>query len=148
MPPNDRVGVGEVHHVGYIGLGNAGFSMASNLPKAGYKLVVHDTDTTKADRAAKEWENTITSQGKAGAFSECEVVVTMLPQGRVVREVLFGHNGIATALKSGTIIVDTSSSSPFDTVSLGKELEQHSLKLVDAPITQHTCTQQMQGNRR
>jgi len=122
--------------VGYIGLGNAGFSMASNLPKAGYKLVVHDADTARADRAAQEWKNTVASQGKADAFSECEIIVTMLPHGKVVREVLFGDNGIAKALKSGTIVVDTSSSSPFDTVSLGKELAEHSLQLVDAPITQ------------
>jgi len=60
----------------------------------------------------------------------------MLPQGKVVREVLFGQNGIARALRPGTIVVDTSSSSPFDTVSLGKQLAECSLHLVDAPITQ------------
>lgn len=123
-------------YVGYIGLGNAGFSMASNLPKAGYHLVVHDADQSKAEKAAKEWKNTTASGGKAEAFSQCEVIVTMLPQGKIVREVLFGQNGIAKGLKEGTIIIDTSSSSPFDTQALGKELAQHSLQLVDSPITQ------------
>ncbi|KAK5072415.1 hypothetical protein LTR64_005115 [Lithohypha guttulata] len=138
MPPNTngRVKEGGVQHVGYIGLGNAGFSMASNLPKAGYTLVVHDADEAKAERAANEWKNTKAAHGQAEAFSDCEVVVTMLPQGKIVREVLFGQNGIAKALKAGTIVVDTSSSSPFDTVALGKELAEHSLQLVDAPITQ------------
>ena len=136
MPPNRAASAGGVQNVGYIGLGNAGFSMASNLPKAGYKLVVHDADQAKADRAAKEWENTVASKGKPEAFADCEVIVTMLPQGKVVREVLFGEKGIAKGLKAGTIIVDTSSSSPFDTESLGKELAQHSLQLVDSPITQ------------
>lgn len=125
-----------VKHVGYIGLGNAGFSMASNVPKAGYNLVVHDADQSRVERAAKEWKNTTASEGKAEAFSECEVIVTMLPQGKVVREVLFGNNGIARGLKAGTIIIDTSSSSPFDTRALGKELAEHSLQLIDAPITQ------------
>lgn len=138
MPPNTngRVKEGGVQHVGYIGLGNAGFSMASNLPKAGYTLVVHDADEAKAERAANEWKNTKAAHGQAEAFSDCEVVVTMLPQGKIVREVLFGQNGIAKALKAGTIVVDTSSSSPFDTVALGKELAEYSLQLVDAPITQ------------
>lgn len=124
-----------VKNVGYIGLGNAGLSMASNIPKAGYKLVVHDTDQSKVEKAAK-WENTTASEGRPEAFSECEVIVTMLPQGKIVREVLFGKDGIAKGLKAGTIIVDTSSSSPFDTRALGKELAEKSLQLIDAPITQ------------
>lgn len=137
MPPSTTgVKEGGVQHVGYIGLGNAGFSMASNLPKAGYRLVVHDADGEKAERAAREWKNTTASHGKAEAFSSCEVIVTMLPQGKIVWEVLFGQNGIAKALKPGTIIVDTSSSSPFDTKALGKELAEHFLELVDSPITQ------------
>lgn len=125
-----------VKYVGYIGLGNAGFSMASNVPRAGYNLVVHDADQAKAEKAAKEWKNTTASGGRPEAFSECEVIITMLPQGKIVREVLFGDKGIARGLKAGTIIVDTSSSSPFDTRALGKELAEHSLQLLDAPITQ------------
>jgi len=103
MPPNGHIAADGVQHVGYIGLGNAGFSMASNLPKAGYKLVVHDADLAKADKAAEEWSNTVASQGKPEAFSECEVIITMLPQGKIVREVLFGKQGIAKALKPGKL---------------------------------------------
>lgn len=89
-------------NVGYIGLGNAGFSMASNLPKAGYNLIVHDADQSKAQRAATEWKNTKASNGDPKAFADCEVIVTMLPQGKIVREVLLGKNGIASALKPGS----------------------------------------------
>ncbi|KAF3051638.1 hypothetical protein E8E11_009027 [Didymella keratinophila] len=124
-----------VKTVGYIGLGNAGFSMASNLPKNGFNVVVHDIDTEKVQKAAKEWKNTTASDGSAESFKGCDMIVTMLPQGKVVREVIIGK-GIDKVLKPGTIIVDTSSSSPFDTQSLGRELAAHSLTLVDAPITQ------------
>lgn len=102
MPSNGHVVPDGIQQIGYIGLGNAGFSMASNLPKAGFKLVVHDADSTKAERAAKEWPNTVASHGKPEAFSGCEVIVTMLPQGKIVREVLLGSQGIAKALKPGT----------------------------------------------
>lgn len=122
--------------VGYIGLGNAGFSMASNLPKAGYQLIVHDADESKAQKAASEWPNTTASKGEPAAFADCEVIITMLPQGKIVREVLLGSKGIASVLKPGTIVVDTSSSSPFDTKELGTELAKHQLRLVDSPITQ------------
>ncbi|KAF2767136.1 6-phosphogluconate dehydrogenase C-terminal domain-like protein [Teratosphaeria nubilosa] len=60
----------------------------------------------------------------------------MLPNGKIVKEALLGEIGIARALKPGTIIIDTSSSSPFDTIALGKKLAQHSLELIEAPITQ------------
>lgn len=122
--------------VGYVGLGNAGYSMASNLPKAGYNLVVHDADLSKAQKAASSWPNTTASNGSPSAFAACEVIITMLPQGKIVREVLLGPQGIASALQPGTIIVDTSSSSPYDTRELGAELAHHQLQLVDSPITQ------------
>lgn len=103
MPPNGTHtnGTPAVKSVGYIGLGNAGYSMASNLPKAGYKLIVHDADTAKAEKAAAEWKNTTASHGRPEAFAECEVIITMLPQGKIVREVLLGENGIARGLKAG-----------------------------------------------
>lgn len=103
MPPNGNHadGASSGKTVGYIGLGNAGFSMASNFPKAGYHLVVHDADVAKAERAASEWQNTTASQGRSEAFAQCEVIITMLPQGKIVREVLLGKEGIAKALKPG-----------------------------------------------
>lgn len=110
--------------------------MASNLPKAGYNLVVHDIDTAKVEKAAKEWKNTTASHSDPAAFKDCEIIITMLPQGKIVRDVLLGKDNLARDLKPGTIIIDTSSSSPFDTIALGKELKEHGLELIDSPITQ------------
>lgn len=124
-----------VKTVGYIGLGNAGFSMSSNLPKKGYNLVVHDQDQAKVQRAVSDWQNT-TSGSSPSAFDDCSVIITMLPDGGIVRDVLLGSSGIASSLKPGSIIVDTSSSSPFDTRALGKDLASHQVHLIDAPITQ------------
>ncbi len=126
---------GPIKTIGYIGLGNAGFSMASNLPKNGYHLVVHDQDMAKVQRAVSEWQNT-TAGASSSSFSDCSVVITMVPQGKIVRDILLGASGIATSLRPGTVVVDTSSSSPFDTQSLSKELAGHQLHLIDAPITQ------------
>jgi 3-hydroxyisobutyrate dehydrogenase-like beta-hydroxyacid dehydrogenase len=132
---------GQVKTVGYIGLGSAGFSMSSNLPKNGYNLVVHDQDPDNVNKAVAKWKSTSSATSSSGtpvpeAFKDCEVVITMLPHGGIVREVLFGEFGIASSLKPGTIIVETSSSSPFDTQALGRELAQHNLHLIDSPITQ------------
>ena len=111
--------------IGYIGLGNAGMSMSSNLPKHGYHLIVHDIDEEKVKQALK-WPNT-----RTGNFRECDIIITMLAHGGIVRQVLEPLD-----LKEGTIIVDTSSSSPFDTQALAKDLTKRGLKYLDSPITQ------------
>jgi 3-hydroxyisobutyrate dehydrogenase-like beta-hydroxyacid dehydrogenase len=139
MPPTTTTPTTTTSHIGYIGLGNAGYSLASNLPKAGYHLIVHDTDPSKPLKAASEWPNTTAasdSESLSSAFSNCSVIITMLPHGKIVRDVLLGPQGIAASLKPRTIIIDTSSSSPFDTQALGEELAQRDLTLVDSPITQ------------
>lgn len=90
-----------VKTVGYIGLGKAGASMASNLPRAGFHLIVRDADPMREKEFAQANPNTAVAQGGVDAFKECDVVVTMLPQGKVVREVVLGENGIAKGLKPG-----------------------------------------------
>lgn len=68
--------------------------MASNLPKAGYNLIVHDADPERVKRAT-EWKNT---KAYNGTF-DCEIIITMLPNGKVVKEVVDGLE-----LKSGKLI--------------------------------------------
>src|SRR6202012_5035656 len=70
----------------------------------------------------------------ASAFAEAGVVITMLPDGRVVQDALLG-DGIADALPGGAVVVDMSSSSPADTRELGRELDRRSIALVDAPVS-------------
>ncbi|KIW61157.1 hypothetical protein PV05_01314 [Exophiala xenobiotica] len=125
-----------VKTVGYIGLGKAGASMASNLPRSSFNLVVRDADPAREKEFASKYQNVTIAEPGPNAFKDCDVVITMLPHGKVVREVVLGENGIAKGLKSGTIIVDTSSSSPYDTQSLGKDLADLGFVLVDSPVTQ------------
>ncbi|KAF2453701.1 2-hydroxy-3-oxopropionate reductase [Lineolata rhizophorae] len=122
--------------IGYIGLGNAGYPMAANLPRAGYTLVVRDADPEREKKFVHEFPSCRIAKPGKDAFNDCEVIITMLPNGKVVRDVVLGENGIGPALKAGTVIIDTSSSSPFDTRALGEELAAHKLLLVDSPITQ------------
>lgn len=125
-----------VKTVGYIGLGKAGASMASNLPRAGFNMIVRDADPAREKKFAAENKNTTVAESGPEGFKDVELLVTMLPQGKVVREVLLGENGIAKSLKRGTIVIDTSSSSPYDTRSLGEDLSAMGLALMDSPVTQ------------
>ena len=118
--------------VGFIGLGRMGRPMATNLIRAGFELIVRDADRDVEQRFA---DQTGAAPGRdASAFAPAGVVITMLPDGRVVQDAVLG-DGIADELAGGALVVDMSSSSPRDTRDLGRELVRRSVTLVDAPVS-------------
>src|SRR5262249_60469309 len=67
--------------------------------------------------------------------SSCRVVITMLPDGKVVREVLLGAKGLAPKLAPGSVLIDMSSASPVGTRELAADLAKRGIPLVDAPVS-------------
>ncbi len=118
--------------LGFVGLGRMGWPMATNLLRAGYELVVRDADHDVELRFAEQ--GGAASGQDAAAFAAVGVVITMLPDGRVVQDAVL-NEGIADVLAGGTVVVDMSSSSPHDTRELGRELRRRSIALVDAPVS-------------
>jgi 3-hydroxyisobutyrate dehydrogenase len=120
--------------VGFVGLGNMGWPMARNLAQAGLALVVRDANAVVQDRFASEQGARAASS--AADFADAEVVVTMLPDERVVADaVLTWDGGIAAALKPGAVVVDMSSSNPIGTHTLARSLAERDVALVDAPVS-------------
>ena len=125
--------------VGYVGLGNAGYQLASVLSRGGYRMVVSDVDSDRAQKFIAEHKDSVAATDNLDAFNGVDVLITMLPNGEIVRDVLLGEDGgVAKHLKDGAVIVDTSSSSPFHTRETGQHLSElkQSLTLIDSPITQ------------
>ena len=75
--------------------------MASNIPRAGFQMIVRDADPEREQKFAKENKNTTVAESGPAGFKDVDVLVTMLPQGKVVREVILGEDGIAKHLKPG-----------------------------------------------
>lgn len=124
--------------VAFIGLGNMGAPMARRLIGAGYKLVVADALAATVDKFVAEPANAGSTERFAGAEAlaqACRVVITMLPDGKVVRDVLLGANGIAKRLAAGSVVIDMSSSSPVGTRELHADLAKLGIPLVDAPVS-------------
>ena len=118
--------------VGFVGLGNMGWPMARNLARAGFDLIVRDADVGRQQRFAAE--HACSAAETPAAFRAAEAVVTMLPTGGIVREVILDW-GLAGALRSGSVVVDMSSSDPTGTRELGGELGERGIVLVDAPVS-------------
>ena len=90
--------------VGWIGLGNAGFPMAANLAKANYSLLVHDADPDREIKFVAEFPKCRVASPREEAFKTRDVIVTMLPNGKTVQDVLIGEHGIGRSLRAGTHI--------------------------------------------
>ncbi|MDH3739556.1 MAG: NAD(P)-dependent oxidoreductase [Alphaproteobacteria bacterium] len=120
--------------IGFIGLGNMGAPMAALLHEAGYALVVADADAGAVSRFAER-----VACDQPGSLSElgehCQAVITMLPGGEAVREVLLGDGGVAAGLQPGAVVIDMSSSSPVGTRKLAIDLAGRHIELVDAPVS-------------
>ncbi len=116
--------------IAFIGLGAMGRPMATHLLAEGFDLRVYDANSTLAEAFGQAW-----AANPAAAAARADIVVTMLPNGQIVRDVLFGAAGVARVLAPGSIVIDTSSSDAAGTVALGKDLAAIGLALIDAPVS-------------
>lgn len=119
--------------VAFIGVGNMGRPMAANIAKAGHELSLFDANAALAAQVASEIG--AMSLRRIGDMGAPEVIVTMLPDARAVREVATGPGGIASVAKPGAIVVDMSSSQPLITRETGAALAAHGITLIDAPVS-------------
>ena len=120
--------------IGFVGLGNMGYPMAQRLAAAGYRLQVADLNADAVTRFCRE--TGATAQHELSALGRAsQLVVTMLPDGKAVRQVLMAPDGIVAGLQPGAVLVDMSSCSPVDTRTLAQELEARDIDLIDAPVS-------------
>jgi 3-hydroxyisobutyrate dehydrogenase len=120
-------------NIGFVGLGAMGRPMAGHIARAGHSLTVLDLDVAAAQRLAAD--TPVHVAHGPGDFRGTDIVVTMLPTGAIVRDVLLGHAGIAAVLPKGALVIDMSSSEPAGTRELGAALAGLGLSLVDAPVS-------------
>ena len=109
----------EIGMVGFIGLGIMGKPMARNLLKAGVELMVNDVNRSVVEELAAEGAKAAARQEIGAA---CDVVFTILPNGAIVQDVLFGGDGVAASLKAGAIVCDCSSVTPPPLLQLPSRL--------------------------
>jgi 3-hydroxyisobutyrate dehydrogenase len=122
-----------VRSVAFVGVGNMGTPMATNLARAGFSVTAVDADPGRA--AAWAAANGAASVATlAGVVGSCDAVVTMLPTGAEVRAVLTDP-GVLAAAPHGLVAIDMSSADPVVTRALGAELLEHGVRLVDAPVS-------------
>jgi 3-hydroxyisobutyrate dehydrogenase len=117
--------------IGFVGLGNMGAPMARHLAAAGYQLVVTDTNTAALEKFRSSVDcETAPSLSELGRA--CRLVITMLPDGAAVRQVVAG---LVAGMARGSVVLDMTSAEPVGTRTLGAKLAESGIGLVDAPVS-------------
>jgi len=128
-----------IRTVAFVGLGQMGRPMAANLAKAGLALRVMDRSAEAVrDFLAAHAANAFGSPREAAAGSDA--LITMLPTGRDVREVLLGRrpddpDAAMKGLRPGSLVIDMGSSAPLLTRETGQHLAAGGIAMLDAPVS-------------
>lgn len=116
--------------VGFVGLGNMGSRMARQLIAHGVDVLGYDHDVSAATSAGAR-----TAVDLASLAAESDLVLLSLPDSRVVEEVVLGAEGLAGALRPGSVVADLSTSAPASTRMIHATLLELGVDYVDAGVS-------------
>ena len=119
--------------VTFIGLGNMGLPMAMNLLKSGYSV-------TGFDLAEDQVKILTDAGGKSTddinqAIQTSDVVITMLPSGKIVKSIYLGDKGIIENAPENLLLIDSSTIDVETAREVSKEAINKNLRIVDAPVS-------------
>jgi 3-hydroxyisobutyrate dehydrogenase len=117
--------------IAFIGLGNMGGPMAANLVKAQHQVFAFDLSAAALDSAADKGAKKAATA--AEAVKGAEVVVTMLPAGKHVREVY--EKDVLPNAGKGTLLIDCSTIDVESARHVGALAEKAGLEMIDAPVS-------------
>src|SRR6476620_588180 len=119
--------------IGFIGLGNMGLPMAQNLLKAGHQVEGVDVNPAAIEKLKAAGGASV--EAAKGAASRADVVITMLPSGKEVRDVYLGSSGIIENTNAGTLLIDCSTIDVETARAVAAEAEKKGLLMLDAPVS-------------
>jgi len=118
--------------IGFIGLGRMGKSMAANLCKKGFELVVFDVAPAPVE--ALKALGATAAASVAELARRCSIVATMLPASAEVEAVVLGPDGVLANAAPGTLVMDMSTVDPVTSDRLQAAAAARGMRAVDAPV--------------
>jgi 2-hydroxy-3-oxopropionate reductase len=120
-------------NLGFVGLGIMGRPMMKNLLKAGHTVVAYTRNAAVLDACVAAGAQRGASNKDVGA--RADAIVTMLPDGPEVEEVVLGANGILEGARPGATIIDMSSINPLVSQKIGRACAAKGVEFLDAPVS-------------
>ncbi|MGE4352969.1 MAG: NAD(P)-dependent oxidoreductase [Oscillospiraceae bacterium] len=121
--------------IGFIGLGKMGLPMALNLCKAGFEVSVCSHRPESAEKIIAAGGSAAKTYAELAQNSE--VLITIVPADKEIKELYLGDNGLLANLKDGSVCIDMTSAQGDTMLLLEKESKAmgKAIKIVDAPVS-------------
>jgi 3-hydroxyisobutyrate dehydrogenase-like beta-hydroxyacid dehydrogenase len=119
--------------IGLVGLGNMGGRIAKRLMEQGNQLQVYDVNADVLNHF--ETLGAKPADTPSDLAVNNEYVITVLPNADIVKSVVLGKDGLIFGFKSGSTLIDMTSSVPDVTKKIGGELGLHGVNMLDAPVS-------------
>ncbi|GAA0369756.1 NAD(P)-dependent oxidoreductase [Bacillus horti] len=122
--------------IGFIGLGNMGYHMATHLANNEHSLVIYDVRREVLDSFEQDVqaEDILKAHSPQEVADEAEIILASLPTPQVVREVVLGERGVIHGKKVKTYI-DLSTSGQKVTSEVGLALQGRGITMLDSPVS-------------
>lgn len=126
-------------NLGFVGLGIMGKPMCRNLARAGHRVVAYDhklraSDSVPGFEPLQEAGILLTRSARSAA-GQADVLITMLPDGPEVEEVILGPDGVLEGSRPGSTVIDMSSISPLVAQRIGQACGRRDVRFLDAPVS-------------
>lgn len=119
--------------LGWIGTGVMGSNMCGHLLDAGYTVTVHNRTKTKAESVLKK--GAIWADSPRAVAEQSDVVFSIVGYPRDVEEVILGGHGLLAGCRSGSVLVDMTTSEPPLAMRVAEEATRHQVISIDAPVS-------------
>ena len=119
--------------VGFIGLGLMGRPMAANLLKAGFPLTVWNRTASRAEALVAQGARVAASPAETAASAD--VLITIVSDPPAIEEILWGAQGALSTLRSGSVLVDSSTVTPDLARRAAAACAARGAEFLDAPVT-------------
>lgn len=119
--------------IAFIGLGNMGGSMAQNLLKSGHQVFGYDLSAVALQHFAEA--GGVVCDSPQAAAKQANIVVSMLPAAKHVREVYLGEHSILEVLQAGSLCIDSSTIDPQTIQEVAAAAQAKQIRVCDAPVS-------------
>ena len=120
-------------HIGIIGLGDMGFSMAQNILKAGYQLTGFDLREERLEMLEALGGKRASSPAEVGEVADAVFIMVMT--GKQAESIVSGEDGLLKTMNPGKTILLTATIEHHEARSIGKTVAKKGVHLIDAPVS-------------
>lgn len=124
----------QLSKVAFLGLGVMGFPMAGFLQQKGYQVTVYNRTTAKAEQWARHYGGAMATT-PAAAVEDASLVFMCVGNDDDVRSVVYGEQGVLSAMSAGAVLVDHTTASADLARELAAACATKQLGFLDAPVS-------------